>query len=448
MKKIIIRPFYGININGDMAGDLGIVDYSVQVLPDLSIVYSYSLAKQYDDEIDVLDCNAEKRLATEVIKNLNWEQYSEIFVKITAPTITEDLLFCEAVKKIKKDIKISVFGHMAQLLKPWLEKNDTTIDEIIEEPLDVKLYRTYRNKECKGDLLNQIPNLYYKDLPYYKYTNGKDRVGFLWASRGCSLNCDYCPYQEYYKGQIIYRREELVIKDVKELEKLDVSYIQFRDPIFTLGKERVKKICKLMIESKVKTRWMCETKIEMLDSKLIEIMSKAGCDLIAFGIESSNSKAMDSHGRKWHEFEMAKRNVELCQKNGIQTLAFYMLGFEDDTWTSLENTYKLSCYINSTQAQFNIFTVYPWNSKDGLVQPDLFVPGENLTNIKACHLITKEEIKNIAEYFTMEYKKRFFNLETIMKEKEYKKLIRLRSKKIFEQEKEKMLEILKMKKQL
>ena len=109
MRIQIIRPYYGINVNGDMGGDLGIADFSSQVTPDLSLVYAYSLLKSFGENVKVCDCNTDKLLASSYISKVFIDQYDEIYVKFAAPTVQLDIAFCCLLKRKAPNVKIKVF---------------------------------------------------------------------------------------------------------------------------------------------------------------------------------------------------------------------------------------------------------------------------------------------------------------------------------------------------
>jgi hypothetical protein len=140
MNMLLLRPYYGININSDMHGDLGIADHLPLVFPDLSFIYAATLAKQAGHvNLDVIDANGEKSFPHAVIKRLK-SHYDMIIVKSAAPSVQYDISFAKTLKHKYPSSKLYFSGHIAKILKPWIKKNVAEIDEVIEEPLENFVY--------------------------------------------------------------------------------------------------------------------------------------------------------------------------------------------------------------------------------------------------------------------------------------------------------------------
>ncbi len=67
----------------------------------------------------------------------------------------------------------------------------------------------------------------------------------------------------------------------------DVKEIVFEDDTFTMKKDRVLEICRLMREKGLnrRFRWLCNARVN-LDLETMKAMKAAGCHLIIPGIES------------------------------------------------------------------------------------------------------------------------------------------------------------------
>ena len=64
------------------------------------------------------------------------------------------------------------------------------------------------------------------------------------TSRGCSYDCTYCPYMVVQTPQWRKRTPENVVDEIEYLIKeFGIRSIVFRDPLFTMDMERVKKLC-------------------------------------------------------------------------------------------------------------------------------------------------------------------------------------------------------------
>ena len=58
IKLLLLRPFYGITVHGDMHGDLGISDHHPHKYPDLSLIYAATIAERSGlIDLHVIDAN-------------------------------------------------------------------------------------------------------------------------------------------------------------------------------------------------------------------------------------------------------------------------------------------------------------------------------------------------------------------------------------------------------
>ena len=94
--------------------------------------------------------------------------------------------------------------------------------------------------------------------------------------------------------------------------------------------------------------------------------------------------------------------VKMLRSKGILTMAFYIIGFPEDTWDSVYETYKCAETIGSDIVAFNEYTTFYFEDKDKLT-PDIFCPFENSTNIDKAEGMTHEEIRYVISLFSAMY---------------------------------------------
>lgn len=107
------------------------------------------------------------------------------------------------------------------------------------------------------------------------------------TSRGCPYECSFCTIPQASNRKYRYRSIENVVEGIKQLkEKWGVSYIIFYDELFTVNKKRTMELCDAFINSGLNIKWNCTTRVDLVDHELLLKMKNAGCDYVAFGIES------------------------------------------------------------------------------------------------------------------------------------------------------------------
>ncbi|MBU2265028.1 radical SAM protein, partial [Patescibacteria group bacterium] len=202
-------------------------------------------------------------------------------------------------------------------------------------------------------------------FPINKYSyspalNKKPVVAML-TSRGCPYSCAfYCPYSINSGRKWRARRVENVIGEMEYLKKnYGVKAIDFRDPIFTLNRERIIKLAQEIVKKKIGIIWSCETRIDCLDEELLSQMKQAGLRHINVGIESFNEEVLKRSKRLPVKIIHQEKIISFCHKNGITVAAFYIIGLEGDTQASVNQTIEYAKKLNTLVAQFTIGTPYP-----------------------------------------------------------------------------------------
>ncbi|MCK5247820.1 radical SAM protein, partial [Candidatus Bipolaricaulota bacterium] len=87
-------------------------------------------------------------------------------------------------------------------------------------------------------------------------------------------------------------------------------------------------------------------------------MKKAGCRMVAFGIESGSPEVLKEIG-KGITIEEAKEAVRACRQAGIRTQCTFIVGFPSDTKDSMRMTLDAAMRIGPTIAIFFPLTPYP-----------------------------------------------------------------------------------------
>lgn len=190
---------------------------------------------------------------------------------------------------------------------------------------------------------------------------GKGRFVPVQASRGCPMSCAfYCTYPLVQGKKLRVRSVENIVAEIAYLQqRFGVTTIMFRDPIFSLKMDHVADLCREILARQIRIDWICETHPKFLSEDLIRLMAEAGCTAIKLGIESGDLEVMRKSNRYLPELDHQEEMVAFCESQGIDVLAFYILGYEDDTKESVMKTIRYAQALNTYGAQFTIATPYP-----------------------------------------------------------------------------------------
>jgi len=275
------------------------------------------------------------------------------------------------IRKIRqKGVKVGVFGTFATSVPSLFVKEANFV--IRGEPENAVNEIAKTGKIPSGvvtsgwvDDLDKLPFPKWDIFPIseYSYAPAIKRKNFvtILTSRGCPFSCGhYCPYPLGQGNRWRGRSTKNVITEMEYLfYEFGVRGLDFRDPNFTLDKERAREIARQMIRKKLDFHWSCETHLNVLDEELLKTFYKAGLRNINVGVESADDSVLKLSKRQSAVVEHQKKMICFCHKLGISVAAFYILGLPSDTRESMRHTIEYAKKLNTTVAQFTICTPYP-----------------------------------------------------------------------------------------
>lgn len=224
--------------------------------------------------------------------------------------------------------------------------------------------------------LDSVPFPRWEIFPYGKYSYFpalKERPFFpILSSRGCPYTCNYCPYLVNYVWR--QRSAENVLDEIGCLiDKFGMKAMLFRDPVFTMDRDRTIRIAEGMIRRGYRIKWACETRLDRLDKELLKLMRSSGLRVINVGVESYSGDVIRMASRRPIEMEHQEAMIRYCDELGIRVTVFYMLGMPDDTRRGLTDTLNYSKRLNTHVAQFFVFTPFPGTKYFDSVKDDICV---------------------------------------------------------------------------
>lgn len=206
-----------------------------------------------------------------------------------------------------------------------------------------------------------LPARHLLDNQKYHFPGVEGAITTVKSSRGCPLDCSFCGYTLAQGLRFRFRSPANVLAELIEIRrKFGIRHVVFRDPIFTTRKDRVHEICDGILAEQLDLEWQCETAVKVLDRALLEKMAQAGCVHISLGVESGNEVIQRKHcGAKLLDHEQAVKVFQDARAVGIETRAFCMIGFPEETPAMVEDTLRLVERCDPDQVQFCAVTAYP-----------------------------------------------------------------------------------------
>jgi len=255
-------------------------------------------------------------------------------------------------------------------------------DFVLNGEPEAAVMRLAQGDVLEGNVVSeQINDL--DSLPFPRWdliTEDRRRMGFKWftrpigggypllASRGCPEFCTYCPHRI-----LAGYRARSIANIADELERLcdqhPRPYVIFRDPLFSEQRDRCLELCDEIAARGLTLTFEAETRLDRLDTALLDRLWAAGFRAMSFGVESLDPATLKKSGRRPIPQTHQREIIGHCRKLGIVTAAFYVLGFLQDDWNSIAATIDYATDLGSTFAQFKMLTPYPGTPMFKQIEP-------------------------------------------------------------------------------
>jgi anaerobic magnesium-protoporphyrin IX monomethyl ester cyclase len=195
------------------------------------------------------------------------------------------------------------------------------------------------------------------DLSHYRYEILGDRFVLLETTRGCHYRCHFCLLKMYGKG---YRRKnpDQVVREVTYLvREAGARTGYFIDLEFTAARDYVWDLCERLAAAGLPFEWACQTRADYVDGPLLNLMKRAGCRLIHFGVESGSAKVLATTNKRI-TLEQIEQGIAETKRAGMDQVCFFMFGFPGETKEDMDATIAFAKRLNPTYASFHAVSPY------------------------------------------------------------------------------------------
>jgi len=361
--------------------------------------------------IKIVDANAERMSWSEFTEVLDKHQPKYYLTQVTAPTLENDMLGCFLARA--RGAQTMAFGtHVTPIPRetmrayPALDyalvgEPDLTVRDLIDHlegkvdqrpPHIEKLFEKHDPRyqpsfaedgsvdmagikgvawRDKGEIrinftrpflqdLNDLPHPLHDQLPWQQYRMPliKGPFTFIVTSRGCPAGCTYCIKHVSYQYSVRLREPEHIMEELWQLKKQGVNNVHMYADLFTVNREQVMGLCKLMIEEEIDMKWTCNSRVDYVDEEMLHTMAEAGNWLISWGIESGSEQIL-RHARKGAYPDKAERALTWAREAGIKNWGYFIIGLPGETEETIRETIDFSKQLPLDIALFHVAAPYP-----------------------------------------------------------------------------------------
>lgn len=134
----------------------------------------------------------------------------------------------------------------------------------------------------------------------------------LELGRGCPFDCSFCSTNDFFRRRFRLKSPECLVKQMSWMQRnFGTKAFDLVHDMFTVDRKRVVAFCESLLQSGSEFKWACSARTDCVDEALLELMAKAGCSGIFFGIETGSARMQ----------KIIKKNLNLAEAAGMAEIA-------------------------------------------------------------------------------------------------------------------------------
>lgn len=209
----------------------------------------------------------------------------------------------------------------------------------------------------------------------------REREGIhLEIGRGCPFVCTFCSTNDFFRRNFRLKSPARMIADISTLKnEYGLTYFSLVHDMYTIDRKKVEAFCESILTSGEQFTWGCSARTDCIDDDLLDLMGRAGCTGIFFGIETGSQRMQAVINKNLDLVEAVKR-IECANRNSIHMAVALIVGFPEETRDDLRDTIHFfvdvlrfehaepQCSLLAPLAATPIYEKY----KDSLIFDDIF----------------------------------------------------------------------------
>jgi anaerobic magnesium-protoporphyrin IX monomethyl ester cyclase len=356
------------------------------IWPQTSLAYLAAVLKQHGYSVDVIDC---------IALDLGWgelktfmERMSPRFVVTNAITsIISNDLTTTFMGKFLKAHTIAIGPHITSLpvetmnAFPSLDfgilgEAEVTIAELclaLDRGTPLRNVKGIVYRTPKGEIrrtpkrpflenLDDLPVPLHELLPISRHALPYigSNYTFVLASRGCPYQCTFCRQPIMWERKVRKRSAKSIFDELAALGRMGVDNIMFHADTFTIDRKIVADLCRMIIDARLRVRWICNSRVDTVDPEILRLMKQAGCWMIAYGIETGSDAILKNVKKGgFHTVEQSRKAVAWTREAGIQVWAYFIIGLPGESRDTVRETISLAKSLPADIINFGVGAPYP-----------------------------------------------------------------------------------------
>jgi anaerobic magnesium-protoporphyrin IX monomethyl ester cyclase len=212
--------------------------------------------------------------------------------------------------------------------------------------------------------LDQItPDWSLLDWKSYIYVPLGVRVAIPNLARGCPFTCSFCSQWKFWRDYRI-RDPKKVVDEIEALVRdHQVGFFILADEEPTINRKKFAEFCRELIRRGLpdKVKWGINTRVTDIirDKDSLALWREAGLVHVSLGTEAAAQLKLDLFNKET-TVAQNKQAIRLLREADIFTEAQFIVGLENETAETLEETYRMAWDWQPDLANWSMYTPWPF----------------------------------------------------------------------------------------
>jgi radical SAM superfamily enzyme YgiQ (UPF0313 family) len=332
-----------------------------------------------------------------------------------------------AIKAWRRDVPVFVGGHHASLSPE--DFCGPSVDGVVIGEGEKTTPDLVRAWECGEDLatipgltLNQASGPYHtperplitnlddlsiparqltKRYRFHYHLGFQKPFSIMETARGCPYRCDFCSVWKFFQGKCRMKSPERVLEEIKTIRD---KFIFLADDNFLLSVPRAKHIAELLIENRIKKRFMFQARSDAIvqHPEVIPLLRKAGFWKVYIGFEKIDEEDLELLN-KHNSVQNNEEALKILRAHGMEVIAAFII----DPSFQVKDFRRLRQYILDRKLyspSLTILTPLPGTELFARVKEKLVTTNYELFDYVHAVLPTKLKLADFYREFTELYK--------------------------------------------
>jgi anaerobic magnesium-protoporphyrin IX monomethyl ester cyclase len=190
------------------------------------------------------------------------------------------------------------------------------------------------------------------------------RVAIPNMARGCPFTCSFCSQWKFWRDYRVRDPKSVVDEIEKLVNDHQVGFFILADEEPTINKKKFVELCEELIARGLpdRVKWGINTRVTdvIRDKDLLPLWRKAGLVHVSLGTEAAAQLQLDRF-HKETKISQNKEAIRLLREADIFTEAQFIVGLDNETPETLEETYRMAWDWQPDLANWSMYTPWPFS---------------------------------------------------------------------------------------